>query len=216
MVTTRTWLQGPRQSTELRCGSNMNMGAGRLTQWWSSYTTTDRQLTGNRKTRFLGGDSNGVHQSAPRGGILLISGKFQSQDTWTQMRIQLTRTASPPTLEDEIIKAANLVLLGSGKPVAKTDGTLSLSSDWRILWKHVRYINRDHYQGRKFSLLPKDPALHPLLKLECLTKGFVHGYWDILVAPKNKPCFRCATFTTYSLQVYSKLCLWIERWLKTT
>lgn len=107
----------------------MSMGAGRLTEWWSSYTTTDRQLIGNRKTRLLGGDSNGVHQSAPRGGILLISGKFQSQATSTQMRIQLTRTASPPTLEDEIIKVANLALLGSGKPVAKTDGTLSLSSD---------------------------------------------------------------------------------------
>ena len=40
------------------------------------------------------------------------------------MRIQLTRTASTPTLGDEIIRAANLVLLGSGKPVAKSDGTL--------------------------------------------------------------------------------------------
>lgn len=78
---------------------------------------------------FLGGDSNGVHQSASCGGMLLASEKFQSQETSAQIRVQLTRKASPPTLEDEIVRAADLMLLGDGKPVAETDGTLSLSSD---------------------------------------------------------------------------------------
>lgn len=56
-----------------------------------------------------------------------MSEKFQSQDTSTQMRTELTRATSAPTLEDEITKAANPVLLNTGKPVAKTDGTFSLS-----------------------------------------------------------------------------------------
>lgn len=86
--------------------------------------TTDGQLMGQQENMFLTWEFNGVPHSAPLCGISLISGKFQSQDTSTQMRIQLTRTASTPTLGDEIIRAANLVLLGSGKPVAKSDGTL--------------------------------------------------------------------------------------------
>lgn len=86
--------------------------------------TTDGQLMGQQENMFLTWGFNGVPHSAPLCVISLISGKFQSQDTSTQMRIQLTRTASTPTLGDEIIRAANLVLLGSGKPVAKSDGTL--------------------------------------------------------------------------------------------
>lgn len=80
-----------------------------------------------RKTCVLDVDSKGVHQSAPRGAILLMSEKFQSHNISTQMRIKLTRAISAPTLEGEITRGANSVLLNTAKPVAKTDGTLSLS-----------------------------------------------------------------------------------------
>lgn len=73
--------------------------------------TTDGQLMGQQEQAATVDQWNS-HQ-APE-NISLIPGKFQSQDTSTQMRIQLTRTASTPTLGDEIIRAANLVLLGSG------------------------------------------------------------------------------------------------------
>lgn len=65
--------------------------------------------------------------STPCGDILLMSEKFQSQHTSTQMRAELTRATSAPTLEDEVTRTANPGLLNSGKPVSKTDGTLSLS-----------------------------------------------------------------------------------------
>lgn len=43
------------------------------------------------------------------------------------MRTELTKATSVPTQEDETTRAVNLVLLGTGKPVAKTFGTFSLS-----------------------------------------------------------------------------------------
>lgn len=81
-----------------------------------------------RKTYFLGVDSKGIHQSALRGAILMMSEKFQSHNISTQMRIKLTRAISALTLEGEIRRGVNSLLLNPANPVAKTDGTLSLST----------------------------------------------------------------------------------------
>lgn len=93
--------------------SSLKVEAGRLGEWWCQWQMQKPQSDSscrNRKTCFFSVDSSGVHLSAPRRGILLMSESFQSQGTSTQMRTTLTRT-SAPTLEDGIIKAANLVLL---------------------------------------------------------------------------------------------------------
>lgn len=57
-------------------------------------------------------DSSGIHLSVLHQGIFLKSETFQSQDTDTHMRTKLTRTTSASTLEDGIIRPANLQPLG--------------------------------------------------------------------------------------------------------
>lgn len=136
-------------------------------------------------------------------GYLPMSEKFRSQDTSTQMRTDLTRSTSAPTLGDEITRTTNLGLLDAGKPVAKMDGTLfsSLFSPKNVM--EICEVHEETKTGVGIFTSPKTPST---------ICTFETGMSEerLLITPNNQLHFRRATFTTYSGQVCGKLYLWIE------